>query len=401
MGAMIGGIAGDIIGSPYEGRRAKEYAFPLFVPTCRFTDDTVMTLAIASALLDRASYRDRMWELGRRYPHAGYGGRFRAWLASGDPRPYNSYGNGSAMRVGAIPWFFDGEEDVLREALRSAEPTHGHPEGIKGAQATALAIRMALDGRSKPEIRRRITETFHYDLSRSCEQLHEHPGFDVTCQGTVPPAIIIFLESRSYEDAVRKAVFLGGDSDTLACIAGSIAEAFHGDVPEPIIREVAKRLPMDLLGILRDAAARHGAGRTWALLQPMIALREAIESLEGIELVPPRLNMDCLIARVAGGGQGSKADAVLGFIRSALDLRYGIIGVDFAGWDPGAAGSEIAGLLAEAAAVCTVLVVRPSPALAAALQPKLPKGSRVLERLEHAVKFADLLAVKALGRIGG
>ena len=397
---MIGGIAGDIIGSPYEGRRAKEYAFPLFVPTCRFTDDTVMTLAVASALLDKASYRDRMWELGRRYPHAGYGGRFRAWLASSDPRPYDSYGNGSAMRVGAIPWFFGGEEDVLREAQKSAEPTHGHPEGIKGAQATALAIRMALDGRGKAEIRRRLAETFRYDLSRSFEQLCGHPGFDVTCQGTVPAAVIIFLESSSYEDAVRKAVLLGGDSDTLACIAGSIAEAFHGDVPEPIVREVAKRLPMDLLGILRDAAARHGAGRTRALLQPMVALREAIGSLEGIQLVPPRLNMDCLIARVADGGRGTTPDAVLGFIWSALGLRYGIIGLDFAGWDPGASCGEIAGLLAEAAAACTVLVVNPSPALAAALQPKLPKGSRVLEKLEHAVKLADLLAVKALGRIG-
>ena len=157
---------------------------------------------------------------------------------------------------------------------------------------------------------------------------------------------------------------------------------------------------MDLLGILRDAAARHGAGRTWALLQPMIALREAIESLEGIELVPPSLNMDSLVARVAGSGRDSTSDAVLRFIWSALGLRYGIIGLDFAGRDPGASCSEIAGLLAEAAAACTVLVVNPSPALAAALQPKLPQGSRVLEKLEHAVRFADLLAVRALGRIG-
>jgi hypothetical protein len=303
------------------------------------------------------------------------------------------------MRVGAIPWFFGSEEDVLREALRSAEPTHGHPEGIKGAQATALAIRMALDGRGKPEIRRRVAETFHYDLSRSYEQLREHPGFDVTCQGTVPPAIIIFLESRSYEDAVRKAVHLGGDSDTLACIAGSVAEAFYGDVPEPIVREVAKRLTMDLLGVLRDATARHGAVGTRTLLLPMIALREAIGSLEGIELVPARLNADCLIARVTGG-RGSKTDAVRGFIGAALGLRYGIIGVDFAGWDPGSACGGIAGLLAEAAAACTVLIVEPAPALAAALQPKLPRGSRVLGKLEHAVRFADLLALKALGRIG-
>jgi ADP-ribosylglycohydrolase len=140
---VIGGIAGDIIGSAYEGRRATEYAFPLFVQTCRFTDDTVMTLAVASALLDNASYRDRMRELGRRYPDAGYGGTFHRWLESPDPQPYHSYGNGSAMRVGAVPWFFSDEEHVLREARRSSEPTHDHPEGIKGAEATALCIRMA------------------------------------------------------------------------------------------------------------------------------------------------------------------------------------------------------------------------------------------------------------------
>jgi ADP-ribosylglycohydrolase len=395
---MIGGIAGDIIGSVYEGRRARDYAFPLFVPTCRFTDDTVMTLAVASALLDKASYRDRLWELGRRYPDAGYGGSFRRWLESSDPRPYHSYGNGSAMRVGAVPWFFRDEKDVLREARRSAEPTHDHPEGIKGAEATALCIRMALDGRGKPEIKRRISETFRYDLTRSYDELREHHGFDVTCQDTVPPAIITFLESRSYEDAVRKAVFLGGDSDTLACVTGSIAEAFYGDVPEPIIREVAKRLTMDLLGILRDGIARHGAERTRSLLLPMIAQRATLEACAGLELVPTRVNKDCIIARVAAAGRGAKPDAVCEFIRTANGLRYGMLIVDFQGQDPGSAGGRIASLAAEAAASCTVLIVHPAPSLAAALGPKLPARVRVLKELAHAVKFADLVAERAVER---
>ena len=393
---MIGGIAGDIIGSAYEGRRAREYAFPLFVPTCRFTDDTVMTLAVASALLDRASFRDRMWELGRRYPDAGYGGNFHRWLESPDPQPYHSYGNGSAMRVGAVPWFFRDEKDVLREARRSAEPTHDHPEGIKGAEATALCIRMALDGRGKPEIKRRIAETFRYDLSRSYDELREHEGFDVTCQGTVPPAIITFLESRSYEDAVRKAVFLGGDSDTLACITGSIAEAFYGEIPGPVIREVAKRLTMDLLGILRDGTVRYGVERTRNLLLPLIAQRATLEACAGLELVPTRVNKDCIIARVAGAGRGVRAEAVCDFIRTASGLHYGMLILDFGGQDPGAAVGEIVSLLVEAAASCSVLIVHPAPLLAAALGPKLPATSRAFKELAHAVTFADLVAERAV-----
>jgi hypothetical protein len=276
---------------------------------------------------------------------------------------------------------------VLREARRSSEPTHDHPEGIKGAEATALCIRMALDGRGKPEIKRRIAETFRYDLSRSYDEFRRHGGFDVTCQGTVPPAIITFLESRSYEDAVRKAVFLGGDSDTLACITGSIAEAFYGAIPEPVIREVAKRLTMDLLGILRDGTVRHGARRTRGLLLPLIAERATLETLAGLELVPARVNKDCIIARVVGAGRGVRAEAVCDFLRTASDLRYGTLIIDF---------GEIVSLLAETAASCTVLIVHPAPPLSAALEAKLPATARVFKELAHALTFADLVAERAV-----
>ncbi|MCX7031081.1 MAG: ADP-ribosylglycohydrolase family protein, partial [Spirochaetes bacterium] len=288
---------------------------------------------------------------------------------------------------------------VLREARRSAEPTHDHPEGINGAEATALCIRMALDGRGKPEIKRRIAETNRYDLSRSLDAIREHHGFDVTCQGTVPPAIIAFLESRSYEDAVRKAVFLGGDSDTLACIAGSIAEAFYREVPELIIREVVKRLTMDLLGILRDGTARQGTERTRRALLPMFAARAKLEAVAGLEFLPTRINKDCIIVRVAGADRGLNAEAVCNFIRTVQSLRYGTLVLDFEGRDPGAAGGEIASLLVEAAASCIVLVVNPAPSLASALQPKLPKNARVLAKLDHAVNLADLLAARAVEKV--
>jgi len=394
---VIGGIAGDIIGSAYEGRRAKDESFPLFVPGCRFTDDTVMTLAVAQALLDGGPYRDWLLELGRRHPDAGYGGSFRRWLASADPQPYRSYGNGSAMRVGAVPWFFRAEADVLREARRSAMPTHDHPEGIKGAEATALCIRMALDGRGKDEIARRISETFGYTTTTTYAELRRHEGFDVTCQGTVPPAIVTFLASRSYEDAVRKAVALGGDSDTLACITGSIAEAFYGEVPEPIVREVAKRLTVDLLAILRDATARHGAEPARGLLLPMIAVRESLVKAPGIEIVPPRHHRDCLVARVAGAGS-AWVEGACSVIPAAAVLNYGMLIVDFSGKDPRAAAGRIASLLRGAAASSTVVVVKPAPSLAAALGSRLPATMRIMRELAHALAYGDLLAEQAIRR---
>jgi len=246
---MIGAIAGDIIGSVYEGFPIKTKDFPLFSPSSTFTDDTVLTAAIAEAILTGRSYLHCLREIGRRYPKAGYGGNFIRWLLSEHPRPYNSWGNGSAMRVSPVGFAFTGEEAVLREAEKTAAVSHNHPEGIKGAQATALAIWLARTGRSKEEIRERISGGFGYDLDRSVIGIRPSYSFDISCQGTVPEAIISFLDSSSYEDAIRNAISLGGDSDTLACITGGIAEAFYGPVPEPIQAAVRKILPPDLLNI--------------------------------------------------------------------------------------------------------------------------------------------------------
>jgi ADP-ribosylglycohydrolase len=244
---MIGAIAGDIIGSIYERRPIKTKDFPLFDDGCRFTDDTVLTVGIADAILSGRSYLQSLWEIGRRYPRAGYGGLFIGWLQSEDPQPYNSWGNGSAMRVSPVGFAFTSEEDVLRHAKMTAEVSHNHPEGIKGAQATALAVFLARTGAGKDAVRHRIAELFNYDLNRAVADIRANYSFDVSCQGTVPEAIIAFLDSETYEDAIRNAISLGGDSDTLACITGGIAEAFYGSVGEAIEKEVQERLTPDLL----------------------------------------------------------------------------------------------------------------------------------------------------------
>lgn len=243
---MIGAIAGDIIGSVYERFPIKTKDFALFDPRCRFTDDSVLTVAVAEAILTGRPYVESMREIGRRYPNAGYGGSFIQWLYSHDPRPYNSWGNGAAMRVSPVGFAFASEETVLQEAQKTAEISHNHPEGIKGAQATALAVFLARSGHDKLEIRRQITLRFGYNLDRGVDDIRPDYTFDVSCQGTVPEAIIAFLDSDSYEDAVRNAVSLGGDSDTLACITGGIAEAFYGEVPLPIRDKVKEILTADL-----------------------------------------------------------------------------------------------------------------------------------------------------------
>jgi len=243
---MLGAIAGDIIGSAYEFGRTKSKEFPLFGPGSGFTDDTVMTVAIAQAILTDGDYRKAALDYGRRYPDAGYGGFFQGWLHSRDPKPYNSYGNGSAMRASPVGFAFDTVEEVLREAQRSAEFTHDHPEGIKGAQATALAVFLARTEWDKDLIRSEVASRFGYDLGRTLEEIRPGYGHDETCQRTVPEALISFLESDSYEDAVRNAVSLGGDADTLACIAGGIAEAYYGPLPSEIVKKVQEILPSDL-----------------------------------------------------------------------------------------------------------------------------------------------------------
>lgn len=253
---MIGAIAGDIIGSVYEHNNIKTKDFPLFSPQSRFTDDTVLTVAIASAILAGSPYLDPILELARRHSHAGYGRTFREWLRSEDNRPYNSWGNGSAMRVSPIGFAFSDRDEVLRQARLSAEVTHNHPEGVKGAQATALAVYLARTRRDKTVIKDEIARRFGYDLDRTLDSIRLSYTFDVSCQGSVPEAIIAFLESNSYEDAIRNAVSIGGDSDTLACIAGGIAEAYYGEVPPPITRAVHETLTGDLWPVVEAFYAR-------------------------------------------------------------------------------------------------------------------------------------------------
>jgi ADP-ribosylglycohydrolase len=249
---MIGAIAGDIIGSVYEWRSIKTTRFDLFSPHCRFTDDTVLTIAVADCILNGKEYGATFREYGRRYPDAGYGGLFGKWLFSRDPRPYNSLGNGSAMRVSPVGLALPSLDAVLEEAKRSAEVTHNHPEGIKGAQATASAVFLAREGESKEGIQRFIEERFGYNLHRKLDEIRPGYRFDVTCQGSVPEAITAFLESLDYEAAVRNAVSLGGDSDTIACITGGIAHAYYKSIPSFITEKVRGLLPAEFLRIVDD-----------------------------------------------------------------------------------------------------------------------------------------------------
>ena len=247
---MLGAIAGDIIGSVYEWNNIKTKQFPLFRPESRFTDDTVLTVAIAEALLNQGNYTDILKQYYQYFPGAGYGGTFKAWAGSSNREPYNSWGNGSAMRVSPVGYAFNHLEQVLQEAKRSAEVTHNHPEGIKGAQATAAAIFLARTGQSQAEIKTYIESTFGYDLSQTLDDIRPTYRFDVSCQGSVPQAITAFLESTDFEDAIRNAISLGGDSDTIACIAGSIAEAFYGGVPAAIAEETMIRLDQRLIDVV-------------------------------------------------------------------------------------------------------------------------------------------------------
>ncbi|MBQ3860597.1 MAG: ADP-ribosylglycohydrolase family protein [Clostridia bacterium] len=256
---MIGAILGDMIGAPYEfdrGDKTKE--FPLFSRASEFTDDTVMTVAVAEAWMDSFGKSDEeikdalvssMRKWGRRYPYAGYGGMFYRWLNARDPKPYGSFGNGSAMRVSSAGWLFDTLEETRHAARLTAEVTHNHPEGIKGAEATASAVFLARTGSGKEEIKAYILKEFGYDLSRTCDEIRPDYFHVETCQQTVPEAITAFLEGEDFEDVIRTAVSLGGDCDTLTCIAGGIAEAFYG-VPEEIAAEGKRRLPKDMLEVV-------------------------------------------------------------------------------------------------------------------------------------------------------
>ena len=249
---MFGAIAGDIVGSVYERNSIRTTEFPLFQSGSKFTDDTVLTVAVAEAIINRRPYGDAIKEYARKYPYAGYGHSFYIWAQSEDSQPYNSWGNGSAMRVSPVGFAFDTQEEVLLEARRSAEVTHNHPEGIKGAQATALGVYLARKGVDKPTNKNEIVDRFGYDLNRSLGEIRPIYQYDVSCKGSVPESIIAFLESESLEDAIRKAISLGGDSDTMASIAGGIAEAYYGPLPAPLVNEVRRRLPEEFLRIIDD-----------------------------------------------------------------------------------------------------------------------------------------------------
>jgi len=249
---MLGALAGDIIGSVYEFNPIKSEDFGLFSPGCSFTDDTVLTVALADAILHGRDYGRTMKEYYRRYPYAGYGSYFHQWACSGDSRPYNSWGNGAAMRISPVGFAYDTLEEVLERAEYFTAITHNHPEGIRGARATAAAVFLARRCSSKEEIKAAIESQFGYDLSRSLAEIRPTYAFDVSCQGTVPQAITAFLESGDFEDALRKAVSLGGDSDTLACITGGIAHAFYGPLPEQITKIVYSILD-DALGEMTRA----------------------------------------------------------------------------------------------------------------------------------------------------
>ena len=285
---MLGAIIGDTVGSVYEFHNTKDYDFRLFWQNSNYTDDSLMTMAVASWLLSDPSHsfealEDAMVKVANDYPcpMGGYGGGFLRWLFTPESlnaynkngsvppyhsaegrHPYDSWGNGSAMRVSAVGWFFETLEETERVAEISAAITHDHPEGIKGAQATAAAIWMARSGKAKEEIRDYIVRRYGYDLHQTWAYWHPIYQWESSCQGTVPQAIIAFLDSTDFEDSIRKAVSLGGDSDTLACITGGIAEAYYKEIPRFMAEEVMNRLPDEFKSILEAVRAKTVYGRT-------------------------------------------------------------------------------------------------------------------------------------------
>jgi len=255
---MIGAIGGDVIGSVHEGAGTKTKDFPLFAEDCRFTDDTVLTVAVAEQILRAGEFTDLFHDYFHAYPRAGYGAGFIHWAGHRRREPYNSCGNGSAMRVSLVGIAYDTLDEVLAQARRSAEATHNHPEGIRGAQATAAAVFLARTGSAKQEIKTHIERQFGYNLSEHLDDIRRIYTFDVSCQGSVPQSIIAFLESDSYEDAVRNAISLGGDADTMACIAGGIAEAYYGGVPEPVRVQTLAALDQRLRAVVDEFVERFG-----------------------------------------------------------------------------------------------------------------------------------------------
>lgn len=255
---MLGAIVGDIIGSVRENLRTKRKDFKLFLPISFYTDDTVLTVAVADAILNGKDYAKSIKAYARRHPFRGYGPKFMVWMLSPGYKPYNSLGNGSAMRVSPVAHAYDSVEAVLYHAKESAECTHNHPEGIKGAQAVSLAVFLARKGADKEDIRKEISTRFDYDLARSVEDIRPNYHINLTCPGSVPEAIIAFLDSTSFEDAVRNAVSLGGDADTQAAISGAIAETFYNGIPSSILEKAWAKIPRSFQGIIVAFSERYG-----------------------------------------------------------------------------------------------------------------------------------------------
>ncbi|MBN2695538.1 ADP-ribosylglycohydrolase family protein [bacterium] len=254
---MYGAIIGDIIGSRFERNNIKSVDFELFTKESRVTDDSILTVAIAKSILYSIDYSYSLREFALKYPHVGYGKAFKEWAIRGDMKRYDSWGNGSAMRVSPIGYSFKTLEETLDEAESSAKVTHNHPEGIKGAKAIATAVFMARVGYSKSKIKNYISDSFNYDLDRAIIDIREDYKFDVSCQGSVPEAIISFLESSSFEEAIRIAVSIGGDSDTIASMSGAIAEAYYQDIPKELIAKANLLIPSELILIIDKFRERY------------------------------------------------------------------------------------------------------------------------------------------------
>lgn len=253
---MLGALVGDIIGSIYEFQNVKSMDFDLFTPWSTYTDDSVMTLAVAKWLIEDKEHTKHhliscMQELGRRYPKAGYGGNFEWWLRQDDPQPYKSWGNGAGMRVSPVGLYANSLEEALYLAEVTASVSHNHPEGIKGAKAIAASVFLCKTGKSKEEIKNYVQLSFGYNLKRTISEIRPNYYFDVSCQGSVPEAIIAFLEGNSFEEVIRLAISIGGDSDTIGCMAGAIAACIY-PIPEEITEECNSILTDDLRAI-KDA----------------------------------------------------------------------------------------------------------------------------------------------------
>ena len=255
---MLGAIVGDVIGSVYEGTATKTKDFPLFVPRSTFTDDSVLTVAVADWILSGRDLVDLLHDYALTYPGRGYGGMFQEWAGQRLREPYNSFGNGAAMRVSPIGFAFDNLNDVLTWAERSAAVTHNHPEGIRGAQASAAAVFLARQGQTKDAIRDTLHSLFGYDLDLRLDEIRPRYQFDVTCQGTVPQALAAFFEPTDFEDAIRNAISLGGDADTLACITGGISEAFYGGIPQNLEARTRAMLDERLVAVVDRFRQKFG-----------------------------------------------------------------------------------------------------------------------------------------------